>query len=72
VSPRFSSFYTPWQRSTQRPPTKPIRQRPSCLDNITVVPVDYLDFSESRAAEVFSRIGSRPDRGEVPRACSAV
>jgi len=29
------------------------------LDNIAVVPVDYLDFAESRAAEVFSRIGVR-------------
>jgi len=27
------------------------------LDNIALVPVDYLDFAESRAAEVFSRIG---------------
>src|SRR5262245_50966006 len=29
------------------------------LDNIALVPVDYLDFAESRAAEVFSSIGVR-------------
>jgi hypothetical protein len=29
------------------------------LDNLALVPVDYLDFAESRAAEVFSRIGVR-------------
>ncbi|HEU5257966.1 MAG TPA: hypothetical protein VFU28_18390 [Vicinamibacterales bacterium] len=27
--------------------------------NIALVPVDYLDFAEGRAAEVFSRIGVR-------------
>ena len=29
------------------------------LDNVAVVPTDALDFAESRAAEVFSRIGVR-------------
>jgi hypothetical protein len=29
------------------------------LDNIALVPSDYLEFAESRAAEVFSRIGVR-------------
>ena len=29
------------------------------LDNIALAPVDYLDFAESRAADVFSRIGVR-------------
>ena len=29
------------------------------LDNVALVRADYLDFAESRAAEVFSRIGVR-------------